>query len=82
MVFGGVQRDAGIGELATHARVALEREWFVVVVRVDRLHAELVRELDELVTAAAVAHKQAGVSIAEGAQLLIEIVPKRKCTDR
>ena len=41
VVLGGVQRHAAVGQRAAHARVARQRRRFVVVVGVDRLHAQL-----------------------------------------
>ena len=72
-----VQHDAGMGQRAEHALVALARAGLVVVVGVDRLHAELARQLRDLGAGRAVAHDQAdaldAVGASEPAQLFVEV---------
>ena len=69
MVLAGVQHDAGVGQAAAHAGVAGQRVGFVVVVGVDRLHAQLRRQPRHLVDGQPVAHEQPGaVDAVRGAQ--------------
>ncbi len=57
-----MQGDAAVGQCATHRGVASERVRIVVVVGVDRLDMQLVREGDDLVARVAVAHEKANAA--------------------
>ncbi len=72
-----VQHDAGVRQRAEHLLVALARGGLVVVVGIDRLHAELAGQPRDLVDRRAVAHDQPdpldAVGASQTAQLFVEV---------